>query len=263
MKRMLLSVLFCMMLMSGNILVAQAEEVTQLVAGQKYELSFSGDESEKLIFTMPSKGYFYYEVMPTSCTNTETNEIMTDGFYIDHVRMLVDGKEYEDEYWTWAGKGTTSNRYSFKKGTKIEISIAQSSLYTDEYVINYTIRVIVKNPNNFEKENNNTKSKANAIKKGKNYNGLIMEADTDYYIFKAPKTKKYKIQIAATSDDGEVRAEVLKGLKSLGRKETSYGDGFVTLYSGKIKKGQKIYVKIYGESPVFFDGNLLYRLKIK
>lgn len=263
MKRVFFSILVFVILISGNVLVAEAENTTQLIAGKTYELSFLGNETEHLSFTMPSKGYFYFEVMPISYTDTEQNKTVIDGFYIEHVRVNVNGKEYEDNYWTWAGIGMTSKRYSFKKGTQIEISLKDDTLFSDEDIINYTIRVVVKKPNNFEKENNNTKSKANGIKKGKVYNGLLMESDTDYYVFKATKTKTYKIQVAAMSNDGVVRSQVLKGSKVLSEKETDYGDGFVTLYSGKMKKGQKIYIKIYGENPLFFDGNLLYRLKIK
>lgn len=123
--------------------------------------------------------------------------------------------------------------------------------------------VTIRKPKNFEKENNNTKSKANKIKDGKNYTGLLMKSDTDYFVFTAPKTKTYKINAVVTSNNGDLHAQVMKGKKVLKTTSARYGEGYVNLYKGKLKKGQKIYIKIYDINSFFYSKSALYQIKVK
>lgn len=247
-------------------LIVKAENVDTLEAGKTYEFSFSGDETKHLRFIMPEKGYFYYEIMPISYTNEEgevKNSIGDFGFYIEDIRMTVNYKEYEHESDTWAGKGMKSDLYAFKKGTKIDITLADHILFSEKETIQFRIKITVKKPKNFEKENNNTKSKANKIKKGKNYTGLLMKSDTDYFVFTAPKTKTYKINAVVTSNNGDLHAQVMKGKKVLKTTSARYGEGYVNLYKGKLKKGQKIYIKIYDINSFFYSKSALYQIKVK
>lgn len=267
-KNVLLRILVCtILLFGGNCtqLIVKAENVDTLKSGKTYELSFSGDETKHLKFIMPDKGYFYYEIMPVSYTNEE-GEIKTGisdlGFYIEDIRMTVNYKEYEREYYTWAGEGMKSDRYAFKKGTKIDITLADHTLFSEKTTVQFRIKITVKKPKNFEKENNNTKSKANKIKKGKIHTGLLMKSDTDYYVFTAPKTKTYRINAVVTSDNGDLYAQVLKGKKVLKSTSARYGEGYVNLYKGRLKKGQKLYIKIY-DSNSFYSNSVLYQIKVK
>lgn len=98
---------------------------------------------------------------------------------------------------------------------------------------------------NFEKENNDTRGRANKLKKGVTYTGLAMDGDTDWYVFKAPKTKKYKIKAVCTNQGScHQDVEAFRGYKSKGYVCTYAGDGWKTVFSGKLKKGQKVYVKV-------------------
>ena len=51
-----------------------------------------------------------------------------------------------------------------------------------------------------------------SIKKGKVYTGLLIEDDDDWFVFKAPKTKKYKIKVVSTNRDSRNEyVDVYKG----------------------------------------------------
>ena len=57
---------------------------------------------------------------------------------------------------------------------KIEVESKENSGTT------FTIKLPI------EKENNNSKAQANKLKKGITYTGIVMEGDTDWFVFKAP-----------------------------------------------------------------------------
>lgn len=247
-----------------NVLEVHAE-TTVLEAGKTYSLSFAKGTTPHVSYVMPSKGYFYYEVTPTYCTIDGERSDAT--FYFD-VHMSVDNKILEKERFIYNGECSKSVKFAFKKGTVVDLSIVDESdtIMRGNVVIHYDVKITAVAPKNFEKEDNNSKKSANTIKKGKAYAGLVMQNDEDYYVFKAPKTGKYKIQITVSSakkDVDTLYAEVLKGTKRLGRIQTRNGDGYKTVYSGKLKKGAKLYVKVYGEPPITFAGDLLYKLKVK
>ncbi|MDE6625761.1 MAG: hypothetical protein K2K56_05275 [Lachnospiraceae bacterium] len=258
---MCLAVTLCI---SVNVLEVHAETTT-LKAGKTYSLSFAKGTTPHVNYVMPSKGYFYYEVTPTYCT--VNGERVNSTFYFN-VNMSVNNKILEKDYFIYNGECEKSVKFAFKKGTVVDLSIVDEAdtIMEENVVIHYDIKITAVTPKNFEKENNNNKKSANTIKKGKTYTGLIMQNDQDYYVFKAPKTGKYKIQITVSSAEKDVDslyAEVLKGTKRLGRIDTRYGDGFKTVYNGKLKKGAKLYVKVYGEPPITFSGDLLYKLRVK
>ncbi|MCM1498049.1 MAG: hypothetical protein NC124_06235 [Clostridium sp.] len=258
---MCLTVMLCICV---NGLEAHAETVT-LEAGRTYSLSFEKGTTPHVSYVMPDKGYFYYEVTPTYCT--VDGERLNATFYFD-VNMSVNNEILEKDYFIYNGECERSVKYSFKKGTVVDFAIVNEAdtILKDNVVIHYDIKITTVTPKNFEKENNNNKKSANTLKKGKTYTGLIMQNDEDYYVFKAPKTGKYKIQVTVSSartDADYLHAEALKGTKRLNGMQTRNGDGYKTLYSGKLKKGAKLYVKLYGDLPITYAGDLMYKLKVK
>lgn len=278
-KRKIFGFVFCTMCLIVQLCIGGPAQkvnaegtVTTLEAGTTYSLSFSSSETPHMYFIMPEKGYFYYEITPTYYT--VDGKVFSEGddlfsFYSLKVEMVVNTKRYESES-VYGGKTETSRKYAFKKGTKVDIFIPESAAFAygggSERSLHYDIKVTVVKPKDFEKENNNSKKAANTVKKGKTYTGLIMLEDTDYYVFKAPKTGKYKITATVSSaerDVDDLDAEVWKGTKRLSRTSMRYGKGYKSLWKGKLKKGQKIYIKFSGPKPLFFNGDLMYKLKIK
>lgn len=233
-----------------------------LEEGKTYSLSFPKGTTPHLKYVMPSKGYFYYEVTPTYYTDDGKRVDAT--FYFD-VNMAVKNKIYEKNRFVYNGTCEKSSRFSFKKGTVIDLSILNEtdSAMGNNIMIHYDIKITVVKPKNFEKESNNSKKSANVIKKGITYIGLVMVDDIDYYVFKAPKTKRYKISAAVTSSVNSVddlRVEALKKGRVCGSKRACYGDGYETIYNGKLRKGEKIYLKVSGGGDV---KDMLYKLKVK
>lgn len=258
-----LAVALCISL--GGTLKADAE-TTVLEAGRTYSLSFAKGTTPHMTYIMPDQGYFYYEVTPTYCTAGGQRKEST--FYFD-VEMSVNNEVLQKNTTIYNGNCGKSMKASFKKGTVIDLAIVgetDSFAMSDNVVIYYDIKITAEAPKNFEKEDNNSKSSANKVKKGKTYSGLIMQNDEDFYVFKAPKKGKYKIQISVASaknDVDDLYAEAWKGSKRFDRVSTRYGEGYQTVYSGKLKKGAKIYIKAYGPGPIAFSGDLMYDLRVK
>ncbi|MDE6567352.1 MAG: hypothetical protein K2K70_06435 [Lachnospiraceae bacterium] len=194
-------------------------------------------------FTMPKKGYFSFR--------------LSSSLDFLRVTMKVNYKTWENDEIVNCNNLYTSSYYSFKPGTKVQITLA--STYYDKK--DYTLCVDVKNVTNFESESNDKRSQANTIKLKKTYTGLIMSEDADWYVFKAPKKGKYKIVGVNTTRD-YVNYATYRGYKAISHDELGEGNGYKTLFSGKLKKGQKIYLKISYDSLSAAKG-VFYKIKVK
>ena len=111
---------------------------------------------------------------------------------------------------------------------------------------------------NFESENNNSKKTADKLSINKTYTGLMMDGDTDYWVFTAPKTGKYKFSVAEVNEGYHNTFYAYKGSKKVESVYIGGGDGYKTLYKAKLKKGQKIYVKLTDGA----NGEM-YKIKVK
>lgn len=222
---------------TGAAAAAKTLEANQEVSGTIFT-------HERIVynFVMPKKGYFSFRL-------SNSKSFLS-------VSMKVNNKTYEEEVYLSSGELFTSSSYAFKPGTRIEITLDNS--YT---MMDYTLCVDVKQKKNFESENNNTRKKADPIKSGKTYTGLIMQDDKDWYVFKAPKTGNYKIS-AVNTTDGQVDFSTYNGSKKIDSGYLHEGKGYQKCFSGKLKKGQKVYVAI-SYSSLYSTKGVFYKIRAK
>ncbi len=75
-----------------------------------------------------------------------------------------------------------------------------------------------------------------------------MKDDTDYFIFKAPSSGKYKVNAVITQPetDHHLSNSVNKGTTLVSSKLIYAGEGWKNISDGYValKKGQKLYIKI-------------------
>lgn len=214
-------------------------------ANKDYTVTMENElETKDFIYVMPKSGYFYFTVATV------------DGSGLGCIEMSVNYKEYESSD-SSAGEIYTSGNYSFKKGTKVKISLT-SRQYTSTG--KYLLRVITKKPKNFEKEDNGSRKKATKLKLNKTYYGFVHKYDKDVWAFKVPSTGKYKMSLVITSGGYSQRIYVYQGYKQIGREDNRSGDGWTSFYKGRLKKGKKIYIIMdYGQ----YNSDIFYKIKIK
>ena len=248
MKKIISALLMLSMLITGITITPNTtknvQAATTIKSNKWYTGMTDGDNAKVYTYKMQSSGYFYYQVIVDEDGYYYEDEYRKNstGTYV-YTSMIKNYKTYEnEEYARYSDGGFKSSKYSFKTGDKITIKVFDARYYKTHYKVKVTF---VKRKN-FEKENNNSKSKANNLKKGVTYTGLAMKDDVDWFVFKAPKTKKYKIKAVSTNENSCYEyVDVYKGHKKLNDTLISSGYGWKTVFSGKLKKGQKIHVKIY------------------
>lgn len=274
MKRKILSAVLTAGMVMGPLM---GNNVTSVQAAKSIALNTQYNESishEQKIYTfkMPSSGYFYYTITPVYYTdNGET--VDSSSWYIRH-EMDVNYKQYENEDSYYSDGTWRSYRYNFKKGTKVQIKVSEDS--AREYVWYYKLKVHTGKVKNFEKESNGTRSKANAMKVNKTYTGNVTKDDLDWWSFKAPKTGRYKISgvvsdidYYATNKDRSngysVHTYSYNGYRLNNDTYIDDTSGYKTVFSGKVKKGKKVYVKIIHDNGFLTssDYDVFYKLKVR
>lgn len=227
---------------------------TNIIAANKnYDVDLK-NETKTFTFVMPQNGYFYYTITPMQyIVNGEVSDSTT--WYLPNTRMTVNYKLYEDTSVRY-GETFKSGAYSFKKGTKIKISLKDTN--DKNSIAYYRLKVILKKPKYFEKENNNSKKKSTNIKLGKTYTGISQQNDKDWWVFSAPQTGKYKISCVETNDGKTQTVKAYKGSKLVSSVTMSSNEGYVSSFRGQLKKGQKIYILFDNGSKDEF-----YKLKVK
>lgn len=237
-----------------------------LVAGTHYDFTVTSVSPRNHTYVMPKEGYFNVSLTTGDSINEDgTHSNAT--YYLD-ISMYVNGELIAHEPFVYNGEKYTSKYFSFPKGTVVDIKVAETTgFFSGTIIHNYSMDITSQAPKNFEIESNDTKKKADIVKKGKTYKGLLMSyEDDDWYVFKAPKKGKYHIALSVSSaprSTSNFTTEIWKGSKRLSEKTINYGAGYNTVFSGKLKKGQKLYIKCYNHDSWGFGGNLFYNLKVK
>lgn len=244
---------------------AQAADTIQ--SGQSVDVVFTGERTttKNFVYTMPASGYMYYSITPKygrtwyEATEDEPySEERSTNFYLEESKLTYNYKEYVRVGYIGYGDNWHSQKFAFKKGSQINISLSDTASENSEYA--YILKVYFVKVNNFETENNNSKKTANKLALKKTYTGNLVPDDVDYWVFKAPKTGKYKISAVCTEEDAYYdNFWAFKGSKEVGSLFTRTGDGYGTVFKGKLKKNQKIYIKVQGNNG---DGDM-YKLKVK
>jgi len=159
-------------------------------------------------------------------------------------------------------KDVTLPELPLAKGQKLYIRIhpklAVSTFAPVE--VEYKLKVNTVKSGKWEVENNGSFKKANKLN-GTKYANIINSSDEDYFTFKAAKTGKYKLSIDAGDNVKHVyKVEVFVNNKS--KKAVSKVTMSDKSYTFKAKKGQIVWVRIYGISGNSPIGNK-YSLKYK
>ncbi|WP_408071911.1 hypothetical protein [Butyrivibrio sp. JL13D10] len=231
---------------AANPETAKAESNINL--NQLYTISTTGVEKLDYSFQTPQSGYF------------RVRAAITDYRYLDggkdvlgsaRVKLVYDYTNYLEAYLSDSDGYKTSPNYSLPAGKTVKLSF--DCLNTNR---KYTLSFVVEtqSPANFEKEYNDTSSKANKIKVKKSYSGIINGDnvnDVDWYVFKAPKTGNYKFSVVNTSEDDWLNYFYVTGYKSKHSPDSKYPESLVSAGNGwykskkiRLKKGKKYYIKI-------------------
>lgn len=141
----------------------------------------------------------------------------------------------------------------FAKGQEIYIRImAKSSpLSHTPDGIEYKLKADVVKTNKWEVEDNDSFSRANKLK-GTISANILNSEDVDYFTFKAGKTNSYKVSLD-TGDNVDREYEVEIFVKNKGKAKIHKLTMADKSFTFKVKKGQKVWVKISGapaKSPI-------------
>ena len=204
----------------------------KIVANKDYSVSVGSEKTVDLIYTAKGNGYFYF--------NIKIHD--SDG----RVEVKANYKTYGD-YYISSHEKFKSDRYCFKKGTRVKIKIHSGGS-------KLSIRLVEKKMNNFEKEKNDTVKNATKINRNKIYSGIAMYDENDWWTFTAPKTGKYSLYVVCCQDDAEIEVDWYNNYCF-----SRGSDGWKKIDRVMLSKGEKISVRICrvcGDYP-------LYKLKIR
>ena len=234
----------CILFIEPSVAYASNHKVS---VNNSYNFSVIG-EKKKIVYVMPSTGYFYYTVKITKHIYDNEDMYDNEGLSCD-TKIIVNDKVYESTD-LLCNEEYKSKCYTFKRGTKINIFINNNNFGDDNPFVK--MNICVNTPDNYEKEDNNNREHANSFELNKIYNGLYQEEDVDYWVFTAPRDGKYAIYAKTETGNQSINIKT-SSKKSIRCKEE---EGWKTLFKGKLKKNQKIYIKFNNGTD-----NLFYKIK--
>lgn len=256
--------------LSGLLLPMEAKAETMLSPDEVYDDTVKDGEHKNYIFVMPESGYVWIEVTPISCyyINDKGQIVQYDdpGASLTN-KIVANGKVYQEKGRYLRNGMWRSGRYNFKKGTKISIDV-KGYLRYDDNIISYKVEVKTGSEENFEVEDNSAKKNPSKLVLGES-TGNFLDADVDWWVFKAPKKGTYSISGAVSDVDDEATKDKLsnailnttsfKELKRSKQATITFVDGYKNVFKGKLKKGQKVYVQVLQAQ----DSDVFYKLKVE
>lgn len=236
---------------------AYADDESEIKSNQNYMYTIPAGTTKEVNYVVPDNGilYFVYTGVESGITAT-----VKKGYQdIDYVFNFCAGEQINSYY------------HSVKKGTKLRIVLTSEAHGYEEYSKGQ-IKAVFKKCKNFEKESNNSKSKATGIKLNTAFQGIVnsyYDSDrTDWYVYKVTKTGKYNVQAVVTEQHSGLTNDVdviaYNGKKKIGELSfLSDGDGWKNISTNyvKLKKGQKIYINV--KSAGGATGYVSYKVKVK
>lgn len=214
----------------------------KVVANKGYNIDIGKKKTVNLQYTAKGNGYFYFNLK-----NKDDNYV--------RINVTANYKTYSsDNTYVYGRNSYRSEKYCFKKGTKVTIKIIS------EYGSRLSFRLSEKKLKNFEKEKNDTVSKATTMKLKKTYNGVAQEGDEDWWTFVAPQSGNYTISAVCVDSQRSVYIEGFKITSDDYILDASCygGNGWQTVDRVKVSKGDKICVCI--KSGYYYSA--LYKLNI-
>lgn len=271
MMKKLMVVFFAMAVaLSGLLLPMEAKAETMLSPDEVYDDTVKNSENKNYIFVMPESGYVWIEVTPISCYYIDNKgQIVQNNDSSNHLtnKIVANGKVYQEKERYLKDGMWRSGRYNFKKGTKISIDVEGDQWYSN-CIISYKVEVKTGSEENFEVEDNSAKKNPSKLVIGES-TGNFVDADVDWWVFKAPKKGTYSISGAVSDVDDEATKDKLsnailnttsfKGLKRSKQATITFVDGYKNVFKGKLKKGQKVYVQVLQAQ----DSDVFYKLKVE
>ena len=236
-----------------------AHAASTVKAKKWYSGTVNGEKIKKFRFESPQDGFLivetkYYRCIPVfKSGNGATEEgpvTMGSGIETDENGKTIIVDEYNPDSY---------KKYNLMhKREKFILSFSAIKGYKGTYKFRMTF---IKGVINDDASIDNKKKNASSLLKKKLFIGEIDSADKDWYVFRAPQRGKYIITSKVLNKKEEenpdkfVNYTVYKGSK---RKGSGRYTGKKELFSGKLKKGEKIYVKLTG-----FYSDTYYQIKAK
>ena len=272
MMKKLMIVFFAMaVVLSGLLLPMEAKAETMLSPDEVYDDTVKRVEHKNYIFVMPESGYVWIEVTPVSCYRIYSDGKIEQSNQKDDKlinKIVANGKQYQWERRYVQNGMWRSGRYNFKKGTKISIDVKGDLEHNGNEIISYKVEVKTGSEENFEVEDNSAKKNPSKLVLGES-TGNFLDADVDWWVFKAPKKGTYSISGAVSDVDDEATKDKLsnailnttsfKGLKRSKQATITFVDGYKNVFKGKLKKGQMVYVQVLQAQ----DSDVFYKLKVE
>ena len=211
---------------------------TAINLNQEYNVKISGHQ--EYTFTTPNKGTIQIEAVLVDNDSDFWNNYIETKLTIDYTNYISSsihkdyGREYFDEI--------------IVRGDQTATLVFDGR---SDKSYNVVFKVTSRDLGNMETENNNNAGSADKIKLKKTYNGIVNGADrdVDWFVFKAPKTGKYKFSLVNTQTSGCLWVSA-EGYKSKTKKDNKNsftlrpGEGWSKSSSIKLKKGKKYYIKL-------------------
>lgn len=233
---------------NNHIITAATYKANTWYHGTVYGNSERDTKSTHMRFKIPATGYFHIQIVYTGGEELG----FCDGYVMP--KLKVNYKELEhglaDEKETFI-----SDKYVFKKGTTVDVQV---NAYMRQ---NFKVRMVFVKNKNYEPEGNNTKPKANKLKKNKTITGRCHLKDTDWFVYKIPKKGKYSFRFVSLTDNQNLVAKVYNKSKLIGSNVVYEGDGYKTIGKKKYKKGTKLYIKIKNNS--YHKKSALYKVRLQ
>lgn len=209
--------------------------------------------------------YFVYKLPHTGGTTftfqrhfrEHSLDVVADGWNVaiyDGNKNLISEKRGVKDY-------IFSDELKYKKGQLIYIKVYTANPENEPYLIDYKLTPKTKSNKFFEAERNDSFKKANTIS-SKKIGTLETENDVDYYVFKAKKKGTYRLNIK-TGDLNGKKYNVALYLKAKGKAKLERVVGKNQAMSIKLKKGEKVWIKISGKNADFTPIAKEYTLTIK
>ena len=228
---------------TANVANAASTVSKTIKSNQTIQTTTAGGDTCIFNYTMPASGYVSFTITPISKVNRTSGD--SSSSFLLYYNLKANYTEYTDTSVYGADGAKSTVNYSFAKGTNVQFTVSSSSYYSD-YNFTYSVKVNFTKCKNFESEGNGSKKKADKIKKlNTSYSGILNNYDdTDFWVFTAPKNGKYSFKVVSPFS-GSFSAYTYKGYRTLGSAYASSGTGWKKIGQNvKLKKGQKVYVKV-------------------
>jgi hypothetical protein len=225
---------------TANVANAASTVSKTINSNQTIQTTTAGGDTCIFNYTMPASGYVSFTITPISAVDRTSGDSYS--YFSLSYKLISNYIKYTSSS---VKSSESTDNYSFAKGTNLQFTVSTPSYTNYNYIYNVTINFT--KCKSFESEGNGSKKKADKIKKlNTSYSGILNNRDdTDFWVFTAPKNGKYSFKVVSPFS-GYFNACTYKGSRTLDFVYVGSGTGWRKIGQNvKLKKGQKVYVKVY------------------